>query len=271
MNEDAFEVLFALIFIVAAFGWIFVLPIIRYQRWYKKLLYYYFPKFLRPISPKLKPINVYYNKLTPEERKRFEWRVFYFIDTTDIEFRHFKATALINFNETRYLIASIATQMSIFLTEDCFDAFDRIIIYPDNYYSPITKQYHKGETNPGAGYIVLSWTNLQTGFENKTDGINLLMHELAHALWLENELFEYDIFEPEVLAAYKTISWQVMAEMVNDNQHFLRRYALTNKEEFFAVSVENFFERPAAFKTALPELYSILAKLLKQDPSVLAS
>ena len=59
--------------------------------------------------------------------------------------------------------------------------------------------------------------------------------------------------------------------MVNDDQHFLRKYALTNKEEFFAVAVENFFERPAAFKTALPELYSILAKLLKQDPTVLAS
>ena len=63
------------------------------QRWYKKLLYYYFPKFLRPITPQLKPINVYYKKLTPEERKRFEWRVFYFIESTQIEFRHFKPTA----------------------------------------------------------------------------------------------------------------------------------------------------------------------------------
>ena len=271
MTEDDFEVLFTLFFVIGAFGWIFVLPIIRYQRWYKKLLYYYFPKLLRPLTPKLKPINNYYQRLTPEERKRFNWRVFYFIESTNIEFRHFKATALINYEATRYLIASVATEMSLFLTEDCFDAFHKIIIYPDNYYSPITGQYHKGETNPGAGYIVLSWTNLQTGFENKADGINLLMHELAHALWLENELFDYEIFDPEALEAYKIISWQVMAEMVNDDQHFLRRYALTNKEEFFAVAVENFFERPSAFKTALPELYSILAKLLKQDPAVLAS
>ena len=265
------EVLIELLFFIVIISWVFVLPAIRSQRWYKKILFYYFPRFLRPLSPRMKPINVYYKKLTPEERKRFEWRVFYFINTTDIEFRHFNVSQLINYNEVRYLIASIATQMSLFLTEDCFDAFAKIIIYPDQYYSPITGRYHKGETNPGAGYIVLSWTSLQTGFANKSDGINLLMHELAHALWLENELFEYDIFDAEALQNYKIIASKVMNEVTENNAGFLRSYAFTNKEEFFAVAVENFFERPEQFKSSLPELYFILAKLLRQDPAVLAS
>ena len=265
------EQLFTLAFIAVLFAWVFLLPVVKSQRWYKKLLYYYFPRYLRPLSSQLKPINVYYKKLTPEERKRFEWRVFYFIDSTDIEFRHFSATQLVNFNAARYLIASIATQMSLFLTEDCFDAFHKVIIYPDNYYSPITKQYHKGETNPAAGYIVLSWNNLQTGFADKSDGVNLLMHELAHALWLENELFDYEIFDADALDQYKKIAKTVGEEMMDNENHFLRKYALTNKEEFFAVAVENFFERPNKFKAALPELYSILAVLMKQDPAVLES
>jgi MtfA peptidase len=41
-----------------------------------------------------------------------------------------------------------------------------------------------------------------------------------------------------------------------------------NEHEFFAVAVENFFERPQEFKNAIPELYAILIKLLNQDPSV---
>ena len=41
-----------------------------------------------------------------------------------------------------------------------------------------------------------------------------------------------------------------------------------NEHEFFAVAVENFFERPQEFKNAIPELYSILSKLLNQDPSL---
>ena len=263
------ESFFTFSFIVVIFSWVFVLPVVKNQRWYKKLLYFYFPQFLRPITPKLRPINTFYKTLSPEDRKRFNWRVFYFIDSTEIEFRQFKPTQLVDYNAARYLIASVATEMSLFLTEDCYDAFNKIIIYPDNYYSPITKKYHKGETNPAAGYIVLSWSNLQTGFADKSDGINLLMHELAHALWLENELFEYAIFDEEALQLYKAATVRTMREMQDDEQHFLRRYALTNKEEFFAVSVENFFERPQKFKAALPELYSILARLLNQDPASL--
>lgn len=245
----------------------FTLPIIRQQRWYKKLLFYYFPKYLVPLTPGLKPINVYYKKLTPEERKRFEWRVYYFITSTDISFRLFSPTQLINYHAARYLIASCATQLSLFLTEDCYDAFHKIIIYPDKYYSPITGQYHKGETNPGAGYIVLSWNSLNSGFANNTDGINLLMHELAHALWLENKLFDYEIFEAEALESYEVMAAVTKADMLASAQeHFLRRYALTNEEEFFAVAVENFFERPVQFSAALPDLYATLVALFKQDP-----
>lgn len=241
----------------------------RQQRWFKKILFYYFPFFLRPLSHKLKPINVYYKKLTKEERQRFSWRVYYFLNTTEIEFRHFTPGQLLNYNQVRYLIASVATQMTLFLTEDCFDAFNKIIIYPDQYYSPFTKQYHKGETNPAAGYIVLSWTNFKSGFDNSTDGINLLMHELAHALWLENKLYDYEIFDEDALRRYEQVSLEIMQHVTDDENHFLRKYAFTNREEFFAVSVENFFERPAKFKVALPELYSILATLLNQDPLAL--
>ncbi len=35
---------------------------------------------------------------------------------------------------------------------------------------------------------------------------------------------------------------------------------------FFAVAVENFFERSEQFKVEIPELYSVLTKLLNQDP-----
>lgn len=254
------------LFAVLLFAGVFALPVFREQRWYKKLLFYYFPRLIVPLTPGLKPINVYYKKLTAEERKRFEWRVYYFITSTDIEFRQFRGQ-LINQNAARYLIASCATQLSLFLSDDCYEAFHKIIIYPDKYYSPITGNYHKGETNPAAGYIVLSWNSLNSGFANTSDGINLLMHELAHALWLENKLFNYRTFDFEALEAYEVMAAVTMAEMQEaQHEHFFRRYALTNEEEFFAVAVENFFERPGQFKATLPDLYITLVDLFKQDP-----
>ncbi|MEQ8424128.1 MAG: zinc-dependent peptidase [Cyclobacteriaceae bacterium] len=236
------------------------------QRWFKKLLFYHSPRYLRPISHKLKPINIYFNKLSTEKRKEFNWRAYYFLDTTSIEFRHFKTTQLINYNAVRYLIASVATQMTLFLTEDCFDAFNRIVIYPDQYYSPLTGKYHKGETNPAAGLIILSWESFKEGFLKAGDGINLLVHEFAHALWLENKVFDYQIFDKEAFAQYQAIANQFLSENQRENK-FLRRYAYKNEEEFFAVVVENFFERPHEFKIALPNLYRSTVALFNQDPT----
>ena len=42
-----------------------------------------------------------------------------------------------------------------------------------------------------------------------------------------------------------------------------------NLEEFFAVSVESFFERPVAFKKNMPELYACMCNLLNQDTFLL--
>lgn len=259
-----------LILLFAFFGAV-VFGAMREQRWFKKILFYYFPRYLRPLSHQHKPINVYYKHLTPEERKSFEWRAYYFLNTTSIEFRGFSGTELINQNAVRYLIASVATQMSLFLTEDCFDAFNKIILYPDDYYSRITKQYHKGETNPAAGYIVLSYPSFRKGFETTTDGINLLLHELAHALWLENKFYDYEIFDPQALDHYQQIATEELTLLRESESHFLRKYAQTNPEEFFAVTVENFFERPAALKNALPHLYEAMVRLLNQDTLKLQS
>lgn len=57
-----------------------------------------------------------------------------------------------------------------------------------------------------------------------------------------------------------------MERIVNDEVSFFRDYAATNDHEFFAVAVENFFERPQAFFEHHPRMYGLLATLLNQDP-----
>ena len=49
------------------------------------------------------------------------------------------------------------------------------------------------------------------------------------------------------------------------DSHFLRNYASTNIEEFWACSVECFFEAPIEFKKNIPDLYSKMCQVLKQD------
>lgn len=60
--------------------------------------------------------------------------------------------------------------------------------------------------------------------------------------------------------------------LIADGQSSLfRRYAATNDHEFFAVALENFFERPAEFRNFHEEMYESLAALMNQDPLQLNS
>ena len=57
-----------------------------------------------------------------------------------------------------------------------------------------------------------------------------------------------------------------MALLRANENHFFRKYAFENMEEFFAVAVENFFERPKQFSEQLPHFYQVLTSLFYQDP-----
>ena len=110
---------------------------------------------------------------------------------------------------------------------------------------------------------------VKKGEADAFDGRNLGLHEMAHALWLENRIYnaETDFLEPTILARWKELARIEADRINNDKPTFFRKYAGRDQAEFFAVAVEYFFEKPGAFKQELPELYSALAGLLKQDPT----
>lgn len=166
------------------------------------------------------------------------------------------------------IISCAAAQLLLFLPGKALTYYKTIIVYPDYYCSRITSKRHKGEVNPGMRVIVFSWRGVAEGMNTLNDGINLLLHEFAHALWLEQKLMadHYEVFDPNVVAQFERYAEKEMASLNANDNHFFRKYAFENIEEFFAVAVENFFERSQQFHQEQPELYRILAHLFKQDP-----
>ena len=59
---------------------------------------------------------------------------------------------------------------------------------------------------------------------------------------------------------------QAEFEKVHAGKSMLRQYAGTNPAEFFACSVEAFFEKPIEMKKKAPELYNQLAEFFNQKP-----
>jgi Mlc titration factor MtfA (ptsG expression regulator) len=167
------------------------------------------------------------------------------------------------------IISSAAAQLLLFLPDEGLTYYKRIIVYPDYYNSRITHKRHKGEVNPGLRTIVFSWHGIMDGLARPDDGLNLLLHEFAHALLLEHKFMypKYEVLNHELVKLIEQWAAREIQNLNSERTHFFRRYAFENTDEFFAVAVENFFERSTQFRQALPELYHILATLFRQDPA----
>ncbi|MCC9167670.1 zinc-dependent peptidase [Pontibacter harenae] len=207
----------------------------------------------------------YYHALTANYKKEFERRVISFVHQKEFVPRGkaFEVTEAMKVS-----IAACATQLTFGLEPVYFSHFRRILVYPDRYYSTIFKRYHCGEVSM-RGLIVLSWNDFMFGYNHASDGVNLGLHEMAHALHLENKIpnDEYNFLDHQQLQKWQAVAEAEKAALPEREVRFLRLYATTDTHEFFAVCVESFFERPNQFLVEYPALYKALVKLLNQDPA----
>ncbi|MBX7124869.1 MAG: zinc-dependent peptidase [Cyclobacteriaceae bacterium] len=205
----------------------------------------------------------YYTKLPWPLKMRFLRLVRDHYEYFDFVGREMKVT-----RGMKAIVSAAAAQLVMYLPQMSLTYFERIVIYPDYYNSRITHKLHKGEVNPGFHLIVFSWRGVMEGLARDEDGLNLLLHEFAHALWLETKLMSenYRVLPVSVMVEFEKLAEREMNALHADEQHFFRRYAFANIEEFFAVAVESFFERPESFSRQLPELYQCLIRMFRQNP-----
>ena len=217
------------------------------------------PLYKKPLQKYLR----YYKQLNPSDKVVFEKRVQKFINQKQFIARGMEKIT----DEMKALIAGAAIQLTFGHPSIYFTHFKRILVYPDSYYSEISQRYHKGEVNMG-GLIVLSWKNFVEGYADNEDGRNLGLHEMAHALHLENAVTneEYGFLDDDMLKVWTDLCFREIEKMKEGKSDFFRVYAITNNQEFFAIAVENFFERPGEFHDWNPKLYDTLIKMLNQDP-----
>ncbi len=225
-------------------------PLMKMKDEHREILIKYFP---------------YFAGLTVPERIFFEKRLIEFINSKKFLPRQMAEVTL----EMKTFIAASAVQLTFGLPMVYLSHFKYILVYPDEYYSQITKKYHKGEVNPRHQAIVLSWKAFIEGYF-KQEGVNLGLHEMAHALHLENTIRneEFDFLPEKELKVWDQLAGGEMEKIKSGAECFFREYGATNAYEFFAVAVESFFERPQQFKEYNEELFLVLAKILNQNPTM---
>lgn len=185
---------------------------------------------------------------------------------------------------TEEMRLSIAAQACLLVVniDQWYDTLRTILIYPgafksyqkrqEGYVVTEGEQIRLGESWH-RGPVVLSWQHSEQGARNHKDGHNIVLHEFAHQIDqlsgradgapLMNEGQSFDDWRRVFLEAFE----DHQANVGRGHRTILDAYGATAHEEFFAVAVEVFFEKPRRLKREEPEVYAQLAALFRLDPA----
>lgn len=186
-------------------------------------------------------------------------------------------------DEVRVTIATQACLLLLHRETDYFPQLLTILVYPMTY---MVQEDHRvsehvweertvsrlGETGRRMGSLVLAWGAVKHGAADPSDAKNVVLHEFAHQLDYENHAADG---VPALATSEDQSTWnEVMrsefaslrAADESGIPTLLDTYGATDPVEFFAVSVEAFFERPRALRAYHPKLYAELQKYFRQDP-----
>ncbi len=201
----------------------------------------------------------YYKLLEEPEQQKFRDRLLVLLKS-----KWFIAKDGLELHDVMILfVCASMVQITFGLKEFTFPRFNKIALFPNAFYSGIIEREVKGLTVFHSGLVIMSWPHAFDGHLNPTDKINLILHEMAHALYLDyfgnrRMLLGFDEWQEKAYSEFES--------MARYEEHpFLRNYARANIHEFWAVCIEHFFEAPQEFRKHLPELYRAMSKILNQD------
>ncbi len=220
---------------------------------------FYAPEEVRLVVHKLEGLP-YFQHLSIGARKGFVKRTINLVERLDF----IGVDGLYVSTEMKVLIAASAIQITFHKNDDPIWDFDTIFIYSGPFYVEQLQQELRGAVSP-EGNIHLSWKNFKGGNNIPDDGINLGLHEMAHAVALSERTLRKGFYSLP-MQHFFDVSADWMANPTPEMLSFFRSYGFTNAHEFFAVCVENFFERSQKFNDELPWIYKEMCDLLNQNP-----
>ncbi len=223
--------------------------------------YYPFPKKLNPGQRAIlqREFN-FYGRLSDKRKIYFEHRVSTFLN----RYQFLGNDISVDNDEIQMIVAGTYVMLSFGMRQYLVKTFNKIIIYPNIYYSTVNNDYHKGEFNPNLKAIVFSWNDFLSGHQITNNNINLGLHEFTHALHFAAKKRQYSsdvIFIDEFNAILDYLQDQNFRQKMIDDQYF-RDYAFQNEFEFLAVLLEHFFETPNEFNRRYPELFTHVRRMI---------
>ena len=182
----------------------------------------------------------------------------------------------------RLRIAIFACLPILDLGLDAYAGFHSIVVHPEEFlvrnreYEDEAGVVHVGDDLLSGeafeqGPVVLAWTEIEQS--GRGEGYNVVVHEMAHKLdMLTGETngvppLRTGMRIPEWVAAFDAAYDDLCDRLERGETPWIDPYAVEDSAEFFAVSVELFFDTPQELLAEYPDVYSQLARFFRQDPA----
>lgn len=186
-------------------------------------------------------------------------------------------------NDVVVAIAAQACLPILHLGLQHYDGFVGIVVHPDQVVARrqhldedgVMHEYDEllaGEAVQG-GPVMLSWRDVRTSGQSAQDGYNVVIHEFAHVLDMEDGVADgVPRLPPDISlqewAATLTREYQAFVQQVDEGtETLLDPYGAEAPEEFFAVASEAFFVSPALLLQAHPALHALLGRYYRGGPA----
>jgi MtfA peptidase len=220
-----------------------------------------------------------YGRLSPADKEELKERILVFLAKKNFE----GCAGLQITDEMRVTIAAQACLLLLHRETDCYPGLLSIVVYPHAYVAPTYERDRIGvvteelETRLGEswrhGSVVLSWDDVRAGAADLQDSHNVVFHEFAHQLDIQDG-HEADgaVVMPgrSMYTAWARILGREFRQLRRDAEDgrptVLDTYGAKDPAEFFAVASEAFFTKPGALKQNHPDLYEELKLYYEQDP-----
>ncbi len=244
------------------FIWWFVI----YSLFPNGLIDYLFWKYKNPKKSDTTAYNLllenhfqYYQTLSQKNKKIFLYKLDYLHRKID-----FEIDETINWKkDNEVIILAYFVKLILFYPRFNYFSLKEIVVLPTSFYlSYYGRQPLKGLTKK-QGEIYFSWESVLDGIRIHDDGVNLLIHEAAHAFMIsaDHHRNNYRKLINNVNTFFSKTDHHLMQYRAS-KPNMLRKYALVNEDEFFACCVELFFEKHAVLKSEHPELFEDVRKIL---------
>lgn len=197
--------------------------------------------------------------------------------------KHFEAAGGLELTGSMKLaIAGQAALLQLRQDADFYPGLDTILVYPEAFVVPqmeVDESGHLVHDGPDErageswqrGVVVISWQDAARESLAR-DGYNVVLHEFAHQLDDQSGEADGTPLLPARLIERWADSFQAAFER---HQRALRRRrevlyddnAAESPTEFFATTIELFFEFPHDFKREFPDVQTVVADYLELDPT----